>query len=112
MRGSLDGLEGLDPNVAYEKNHLFDISRPYQFTRVELDPTTGAPLMKARNGLCCVALDTCSPPQNSALKTEWRGKSTATQAINRGFMRTKGTRQTSQLNGVSIRIIDWFYVSD
>ncbi|KAF8003363.1 hypothetical protein HF325_002608 [Metschnikowia pulcherrima] len=43
VRGSLDGLAGLHPNVAYEKNPLFDLSRPYQqeFTRVELDPTTG-----------------------------------------------------------------------
>ncbi|KAF7999601.1 hypothetical protein HF325_006277 [Metschnikowia pulcherrima] len=61
VRGSLNGLAGLHPNVAYEKNHLFDISRPYQqeFTRVELNPTTGAPIMETRSGLCCYCEDLC-----------------------------------------------------
>ncbi|KAM9900672.1 hypothetical protein OXX69_009002 [Metschnikowia pulcherrima] len=59
VRGSLDGLAGLHPNVAYEKNPLFDLSRPYQqeFTRVELDPTTGVPIMETRSGLCCYCED-------------------------------------------------------
>ncbi|KAM9916227.1 hypothetical protein OXX59_010148, partial [Metschnikowia pulcherrima] len=59
VRGSLDGLAGLHPNVAYEKNPLFDLSRPYQqeFTRLELDPTTGMPIMETRSGLCCYCED-------------------------------------------------------
>ncbi|QBM85980.1 protein of unknown function DUF4451 [Metschnikowia aff. pulcherrima] len=59
VRGSLDGLAGLHPNVAYEKNPLFGLSRPYQqeFTRVELDPTTGVPIMETRSGLCCYCED-------------------------------------------------------
>ncbi|KAM9912352.1 hypothetical protein OXX69_002626 [Metschnikowia pulcherrima] len=59
VRGSLDGLEGLHPNVAYEKNLLFALSRPYQqeFTRVELNPTTGAPIMETLSGLCCYCED-------------------------------------------------------
>ncbi|KAM9893585.1 hypothetical protein OXX79_009250 [Metschnikowia pulcherrima] len=59
VRGSLDGLAGLHPNVAYEKNLSFDLSRPYQqeFTRVELDPATGAPIMETRSGLCCYCED-------------------------------------------------------
>ncbi|KAM9898929.1 hypothetical protein OXX79_006016 [Metschnikowia pulcherrima] len=61
VRESLVGLAGLHPNVAYEKNLLFDMSRPYQqeFTRVELDPTTGAPIMETRSGLCCYCEDLC-----------------------------------------------------
>ncbi|KAM9914022.1 hypothetical protein OXX69_001034 [Metschnikowia pulcherrima] len=59
VRGSLDGLKDLHPNVAYEKNHSFDISKPYQqeFTRVELNPTTGTPIMETRSGLCCYCED-------------------------------------------------------
>ncbi|QBM87161.1 protein of unknown function DUF4451 [Metschnikowia aff. pulcherrima] len=59
VRESLDGLEGLHPNVAYEKNYLFNISHPYQqeFTRVELDPTTGAPIKETRSALCCYCED-------------------------------------------------------
>ncbi|KAM9894989.1 hypothetical protein OXX79_008353 [Metschnikowia pulcherrima] len=59
VRGSLDGLAGLHPNVAYEKNPLFDLSRPYQqeFTRVELDPTTGVSIMETRSALCCYCED-------------------------------------------------------
>ncbi|KAM9911646.1 hypothetical protein OXX69_003325 [Metschnikowia pulcherrima] len=59
VRKSLDGLEGLHLNVAYEKNYLFDISHPYQqeFTRVELDPTTGAPIKETRSALCCYCED-------------------------------------------------------
>ncbi|KAM9901460.1 hypothetical protein OXX79_004536 [Metschnikowia pulcherrima] len=59
VRESLDDLAGLHPNVAYEKNPLFGLSRPYQqeFTRVELDPTTGMPIMETRSGLCCYCED-------------------------------------------------------
>ncbi|KAF8005095.1 hypothetical protein HF325_000552 [Metschnikowia pulcherrima] len=59
VRKLLDGLAGLHPNVAYEKNLLFDISRAYQqeFTRVELNPATGAPIMETRSGLCCYCED-------------------------------------------------------
>ncbi|KAM9898499.1 hypothetical protein OXX69_009841 [Metschnikowia pulcherrima] len=59
VRKSLDGLAGLHPNVAYEKNPLFHLSRPYQqeFTRVELNPTTGVPIMETRSGICCYCED-------------------------------------------------------
>ncbi|KAM9939122.1 hypothetical protein OXX80_001395 [Metschnikowia pulcherrima] len=59
VRESLDGLEGLHTNVAYEKNYLFNIAYPYQqeFTRVELDPTTGAPIKETRSALCCYCED-------------------------------------------------------
>ncbi|KAM9937860.1 hypothetical protein OXX80_002616 [Metschnikowia pulcherrima] len=59
VRGSLNGLAGLHPNVAYEKNPLFDLSRPYQqeFTRVDLNPATGVPIMETRSGLCCYCED-------------------------------------------------------
>ncbi|KAJ8139956.1 hypothetical protein OY671_006845, partial [Metschnikowia pulcherrima] len=59
VRESLDGLAGLHPNVAYEKNPLFGLSRPYQqeFTRVELDPTTGVSIMETRSALCCYCED-------------------------------------------------------
>ncbi|KAM9930448.1 hypothetical protein OXX59_000510 [Metschnikowia pulcherrima] len=59
VRESLDGLEGLHPNVAYEKNYLFNIAYPYQqeFTRVEMDPTTGALIKETRSALCCYCED-------------------------------------------------------
>lgn len=59
VRGSLECLDNLHPNVVYEKNPYFDPSHPYQqeFTRIELDPATGDPIMETRSGLCAYCED-------------------------------------------------------
>ncbi|GEQ69083.1 hypothetical protein JCM33374_g2754 [Metschnikowia sp. JCM 33374] len=53
-RGNIDVLHNLHPHVMYQRNPLFDINRPYQqeFTRVELNPLTGATINTTRSGLC------------------------------------------------------------
>lgn len=59
QRESLDALCFLHPNVTYEPNPHFGIDRPYQqeFTRVELDPATGAHIMATRSALCAYCED-------------------------------------------------------
>ncbi|OBA19843.1 hypothetical protein METBIDRAFT_230395 [Metschnikowia bicuspidata var. bicuspidata NRRL YB-4993] len=54
IRGDIDYLHDLHPHVFYERNPYFKPHRPYQqeFTRVELNPLTGAPIMETRSALC------------------------------------------------------------
>ncbi|GEQ71771.1 hypothetical protein JCM33374_g5457 [Metschnikowia sp. JCM 33374] len=53
-RGNLDVLANLHPNMTYHKNSSFDIDKPYQqeFTRVEVDPSTGDTKNVTRSALC------------------------------------------------------------
>lgn len=54
LRNNLDIIKDSYPNVRYEKNHKFHVSRPYepQYLRYEIDPTNGLPFNETRCGLC------------------------------------------------------------